>query len=161
MPGAHRAVVVGEAGGVSYVDDSKATNPHAADAALSAYQHVVWIAGGLLKGADVESLVEANAKRLDAVVLIGADRARFAQALARHAPDVPVREVQSGDDDGMAQAVRLASESARPGSVVLLAPAAASMDMFTDYAHRGRAFCDAVRAVLSNAAGSGPIERDG
>ncbi|QUH00890.1 UDP-N-acetylmuramoyl-L-alanine--D-glutamate ligase [Saccharopolyspora erythraea] len=149
QPGAHRSVVVAESAGVSYVDDSKATNPHAADAALRAHPKVVWIAGGLLKGADVEDLVAANAPRLAAVVLIGQDRARFAEALARHAPDVPVREVESGDDAGMLAAVRLAGEFAEPGCAVVLAPAAASMDMFTDYAHRGRAFADAVREVLS------------
>ncbi|MHA6805189.1 UDP-N-acetylmuramoyl-L-alanine--D-glutamate ligase [Salinifilum ghardaiensis] len=146
-PGAHRSVPVAESGGVSYVDDSKATNPHAADAALRAHPRVVWIAGGLLKGAEVDDLVAANAERLDAVVLLGRDRARFAEALARHAPDVPVREVAEGGEAGMAQAVRLASELARPGAVVLLAPAAASMDMFTDYAHRGRAFAEAVHAI--------------
>ncbi|GAA4829907.1 UDP-N-acetylmuramoyl-L-alanine--D-glutamate ligase [Saccharopolyspora rosea] len=150
-PGAHRSVPVAEAAGVSYVDDSKATNPHAADAALRAHPRVVWIAGGLLKGAEVDDLVAANADRLEAVVLLGRDRDRFAAALARHAPDVPVREVTAGDDAGMLQAVRTATEFARPGSVVLLAPAAASMDMFTDYAHRGRAFADAVRAVLAEA----------
>nr|WP_235862947.1 UDP-N-acetylmuramoyl-L-alanine--D-glutamate ligase [Saccharopolyspora kobensis] len=149
QPGAHRSVPVAEAAGVSYVDDSKATNPHAADAALRAHPRVVWIAGGLLKGADVDELVAANADRLAAAVLIGRDRAQFAAALARHAPDVPVREVSAGDDAGMLQAVRSAHEFASPGSVVLLAPAAASMDMFTDYAHRGRAFADAVREVLA------------
>ncbi|WP_433869631.1 UDP-N-acetylmuramoyl-L-alanine--D-glutamate ligase [Saccharopolyspora sp. CA-218241] len=151
-PGAHRSVPVGEGGGVTYVDDSKATNPHAAAAALRAHPRVVWIAGGLLKGAEVDELVAAHADRLDAVVLIGQDRDRFAAAVARHAPDVPVREVLSGDDAGMLHAVRLASGFARPGSVVLLAPAAASMDMFTDYAHRGRAFADAARTVLAEAA---------
>ncbi|WP_406689134.1 UDP-N-acetylmuramoyl-L-alanine--D-glutamate ligase [Saccharopolyspora sp. ID03-671] len=148
-PGAHRSVVVAESAGVSYVDDSKATNPHAADAALRAHDSVVWIAGGLLKGADVDELVRANAGRLASVVLIGRDRAEFSAALGRHAPDVPVDEVAAGDDAGMLEAVRLAHDHARPGSAVLLAPAAASMDMFTDYAHRGRAFADAVRAVLS------------
>jgi UDP-N-acetylmuramoylalanine--D-glutamate ligase len=148
-PGAHRSVLVAEAAGVSYVDDSKATNPHAADAALRAHDSVVWIAGGLLKGADVDDLVRANAGRLATAVLIGRDRAEFSAALGRHAPDVPVHEVAAGDDAGMLEAVRLAHVCARPGSVVLLAPAAASMDMFTDYAHRGRAFADAVRAVLS------------
>lgn len=155
QPGAHRSVVVTEAAGVSYVDDSKATNPHAAAAALRAHPRVVWIAGGMLKGADADEIVMANRERLEAVVLIGKDRARFAQALARHAPDVPVREVDSRDDTGMVHAVRRANEFARPGSVVLLAPAAASMDMFTDYAHRGRAFADAVRAVLSGSAAQG------
>lgn len=151
-PGAHRSVPVAEAAGVSYVDDSKATNPHAAAAALRAHSRVVWIAGGMLKGAEVGHLVAENADRLAAVVLIGRDRARFAEALARHAPDVPVREVEARDDAGMLQAVRLARGLATSGTAVLLAPAAASMDMFTDYAHRGRAFADAVRTVLSEPA---------
>ncbi|MEU6129067.1 UDP-N-acetylmuramoyl-L-alanine--D-glutamate ligase [Saccharopolyspora sp. NPDC047091] len=146
-PGAHRSVVVAETGGTTWVDDSKATNPHAADAALRAHDRVVWIAGGLLKGADVEELVARNAGRLAAVVLIGRDRAAFAEALARHAPHVPVDEVSAGDDAGMSQAVTRAAAHAAPGTAVLLAPAAASMDMFTDYAHRGRAFADAVRAL--------------
>ncbi|MFC7340664.1 UDP-N-acetylmuramoyl-L-alanine--D-glutamate ligase [Saccharopolyspora griseoalba] len=149
QPGAHRSVVVAESAGVSYVDDSKATNPHAADAALRAHERVVWIAGGLLKGADVDQLVADNADRIAAAVLIGRDRAEFSTALGRHAPDVPVREVGSGDDAGMLEAVRLAHDFARPGTVVLLAPAAASMDMFTDYAHRGRAFAAAVTSVLA------------
>lgn len=150
-PGAHRSVPVAHDGGVSYVDDSKATNPHAADAALRAHQRVVWIAGGLLKGAQVDGLVAANVDRLDGVVLIGADRGEFAAALARHAPAVPVRQIDSGGEDGMLHAVRQANDLARPGAVVLLAPAAASMDMFTDYAHRGRAFADAVHTVLTEA----------
>lgn len=149
--GDHRSIHIGNAAEVSYVDDSKATNPHAADAALRAHSAVVWIAGGLLKGAEVDELIAANADRLEGVVLIGTDRARFAEGLARHAPDVPVREVGSRDDSGMLQAVRQAAELASPGSVVLLAPAAASMDMFTDYAHRGRAFADAVSVVSSTA----------
>lgn len=147
QPGEHRSAVVAEIAGVTYVDDSKATNPHAAEAALRACRRVVWIAGGLLKGADVDELVARNADRLDAVVLIGRDRARFAEALARHAPRVPVEEVTAGDDAGMSHAVRRAARLARPGAAVLLAPAAASMDMFTDYAHRGRAFADAVREL--------------
>jgi UDP-N-acetylmuramoylalanine--D-glutamate ligase len=142
-PGEHRSALVAEVDGVSYVDDSKATNPHAAEAALRAHRRVVWIAGGLLKGAEVDDLVAANADRLDGAVLIGQDRAAFARALDRHAPRVPVREVDSRDDSGMIEAVRLARELAAPGAVVLLAPAAASMDMFTDYAHRGRAFAEA------------------
>ena len=139
----------------TWVDDSKATNPHAADAALRAHDRVVWIAGGLLKGADVEELVARNAGRLAAVVLIGRDRAAFAEALARHAPHVPVDEVSAGDDAGMSQAVTRAAAHAAPGTAVLLAPAAASMDMFTDYAHRGRAFADAVRALPATAPTTG------
>ena len=166
--GAHRNVRVATVGGVDWVDDSKATNPHAAGASLAAYERVVWIAGGLLKGADVEPLVAAVAPRLAGAVLLGRDRDRIAAALARHAPSVPVVTVISGDDgpmdrdptDGgtvptaeetMRQVVAAAARLARPGDTVLLAPAAASMDVFGDYAHRGRAFADAVRGLGGDA----------
>ncbi|HEY2723485.1 MAG TPA: UDP-N-acetylmuramoyl-L-alanine--D-glutamate ligase [Pseudonocardiaceae bacterium] len=146
-PGGHRGVPVGVRAGVHYVDDSKATNPHAARAALLAHPRVVWIAGGLLKGADVDDLIADTRERLVGAVLLGADRAAIAAALARHAPDLPVRTVDSGDDDAMTEVVAAAASLARPGDVVLLAPAAASMDMFTDYAHRGSAFAAAVAAL--------------
>ena len=87
--------------GVTYVDDSKATNPHAAQASIAAYPRVVWIAGGLLKGASVDELVAAVANRLVGAVLIGRDRALIANALSRHAPDVPVVEVVTGEDSGV------------------------------------------------------------
>ncbi|KOV85891.1 UDP-N-acetylmuramoyl-L-alanine--D-glutamate ligase [Nocardia sp. NRRL S-836] len=147
-PAAHRAVLVGSADDIRYVNDSKATNPHAAVASLRAFDSVVWIAGGLLKGASVEEMVRSEAHRLRAVVLIGQDRDVLADALARHAPDVPVRVLDTGDDEPMTVAVRAARELARPGDTVLLAPAAASMDMFTDYAHRGQAFTAAVRELI-------------
>ena len=146
-PGGHRGVLVGEHAGVCYVDDSKATNPHAARASLLARHRVVWIAGGLLKGVEVDSLVIETRDRLLGAVLLGTDRATIAAALARHAPNLPVRVVDSGDDGAMMEAVAVAAELASPGGVVLLAPAAASMDMFTDYAHRGRAFAAAVAAL--------------
>ncbi|MGY1719801.1 UDP-N-acetylmuramoyl-L-alanine--D-glutamate ligase [Blastococcus sp. SYSU DS0552] len=158
--GAHRNVLVATVDGVDYVDDSKATNPHAAGASLAAYPRVVWVAGGLLKGADVDPLVAAVAPRLAGVVLLGRDRAQVAASLARHAPSVPVVEVPSGDDDGvagtrvtaeatMARVVAAAHGLAQPGDTVLLAPAAASMDVFRDYGHRGRAFADAVRGLAA------------
>jgi UDP-N-acetylmuramoylalanine--D-glutamate ligase len=149
-PIAHRAEAIAELGGVCYVNDSKATNPHAAASSLRGYEHVVWIAGGLLKGANVDDLVTEAAARLSGVVLIGADREVIATALARHAPDVPVHTVPTGEHGAMAvmsEAVRLASALAKQGDTVLLAPAAASMDMFTDYQHRGRAFAEAVLAL--------------
>ena len=99
--GRHRAEVVAEVDGVTYVDDSKATNPHAAQASIAAYPRVVWIAGGLLKGASVDELVAAVANRLVGAVLIGRDRALVANALSRHAPDVPVVEVVTGEDSGV------------------------------------------------------------
>jgi UDP-N-acetylmuramoylalanine--D-glutamate ligase len=105
------------------------------------------VAGGLLKGASVDELVTEVTPRLAGVVLLGADRDRIAAALARHAPQVPVRVVDAGDHEAMNQVVREAGAMARPGDVVLLAPAAASMDMFTDYAHRGRAFTEAVERL--------------
>ena len=151
VPGAHRNVEVARRTGVAYVDDSKATNPHAAAASLSAYDPVVWIAGGLLKGADVDALVAAVGPRLRAVVLLGTDRAEFTRALARHAPDVPVVEVPRLDTAAMSEAVTAASRLAEPGDTVLLAPAAASMDCFRDYAQRGQLFARAVRDLPGGA----------
>ncbi|MEI2765865.1 MAG: UDP-N-acetylmuramoyl-L-alanine--D-glutamate ligase [Dermatophilaceae bacterium] len=154
-PDPHRIAEVATVGGVRYVNDSKATNPHAARAALAAYDSVVWVAGGQLKGADVEPLVEAVSDTLRAVVLIGADRALIAAALARHAPDVPVVEIDAPDTgdmrarglDVMDLVVRRAAALAAPGDVVLLAPAAASLDMFEGYAARGEAFEAAVHRL--------------
>ncbi|MGQ0480788.1 MAG: UDP-N-acetylmuramoyl-L-alanine--D-glutamate ligase [Pseudonocardia sp.] len=146
-PGPHRGVVVGEHRGVRYVNDSKATNPHAADAALAGHRRVIWIAGGQLKGASVTDLVQRHGHRMAGVVLIGIDRAAFRDALLRHAPEVRVSEVASGEHDPMTDAVSLAAGMAAPGDVVLLAPAAASLDQFPDYAARGRAFADAVAAL--------------
>ncbi|MBO9577737.1 MAG: UDP-N-acetylmuramoyl-L-alanine--D-glutamate ligase [Microbacteriaceae bacterium] len=148
----HRTERVAEADGVAWVDDSKATNPHAADAALKAFGSVVWIVGGLLKGVDVSELVAAHAGRLRAAVVIGADRAEVLDALARHAPGVAVLEAVPGEDGQvMPEAVRLAAGVARAGDTVLLSPAAASMDQFDDYADRGRRFQAAVRTRLGGA----------
>ena len=99
--GRHRAEVVDVVDGVTYVDDSKATNPHAAQASITAYPRVVWIAGGLLKGASVDALVTAVANRLVGAVLIGRDRSMIRDALSRHAPDVPVVELVTGEDSGV------------------------------------------------------------
>lgn len=145
----HRIETVAEADGVRWVDDSKATNPHAAAASLGAFERVVWIAGGLTKGVDVGPLVEAAVDRLRAVVLIGADPGAFRAALDRHAPGVPVTVVPHGRTEAvMPLAVAAARDAARLGDVVLLAPAAASMDQFTDYGDRGRRFAAAVRDAL-------------
>ena len=147
VPDRHRNERVAEVAGVAYVDDSKATNPHAAAASLTSYEPVVWIAGGLLKGAPVDELVAAVAPRLAGAVLLGADRAVLAAAIARHAPSLPVVAVSRTDDGAMSEVVRAAAELARAGDTVLLAPAAASMDMFRDYGARGDAFAAAVRAL--------------
>ncbi len=146
---AHRIELVRIEGGISWVDDSKATNPHAADASLRAYRSVVWVAGGLLKGVDVDDLVRGHADHLRAVVLIGVEREALRSAIERHAPDLPVFEVDvDSADDVMPVAVRLAADVAQAGDTVLLAPAAASMDQFVDYAERGRRFQAAVNQLF-------------
>ncbi|PYI67077.1 UDP-N-acetylmuramoyl-L-alanine--D-glutamate ligase [Arthrobacter livingstonensis] len=163
--GDHRIQPVAKAGGVLWVNDSKATNPHAASASLSAFKPVIWIAGGLSKGVEYDGLVSAHADRLKAVVLIGEDSSALAGALARHAPDVPVIETgraQTGKegmvetpifgDAVMAQAVAAAAGLAADGDTVLMAPASASMDQFSSYAHRGQAFISAVRELLERRA---------
>jgi UDP-N-acetylmuramoylalanine--D-glutamate ligase len=146
-PEPHRNALVAVVDDVAWVDDSKATNPHAAAASLAAYAPVVWVAGGLLKGADVDELVRRAAPRLRAVVLLGADRAVLREALQRHAPDLPVVEVARLDTGAMLEVVTAARDLAQPGDTVLLAPAAASMDCFADYKQRGDLFAAAVRAL--------------
>jgi UDP-N-acetylmuramoylalanine--D-glutamate ligase len=172
--GRHRAEVIALVDGVTYVDDSKATNPHAAQASITAYPRVVWIAGGLLKGASVDELVTAVANRLVGAVLIGRDRTLIRDALSRHAPDVPIVELATGEDSGvpgqiesavnhvtrvvnvsgrsvsdavMAAVVDAARALADPGDTVLLAPAGASFDQFSGYGQRGDAFASAVTAL--------------
>ncbi|WP_405217424.1 UDP-N-acetylmuramoyl-L-alanine--D-glutamate ligase [Agrococcus sp. Ld7] len=142
----HRTELVAEQGGVRFVDDSKATNPHAAEGSLSAFDRVVWIVGGLFKGADLAPLVERHASRVVACVAIGVDRAPVREAFARHAPGIPLVEVDTADTDAvMRLAVEAAASHAAPGVTVLLAPAAASMDQFSNYAERGDRFAEAVR----------------
>ncbi|GAB7191123.1 UDP-N-acetylmuramoyl-L-alanine--D-glutamate ligase [Kineococcus sp. NUM-3379] len=151
-PAPHRVATVAHVDGIRWVDDSKATNAHAAQASLAAFGSVVWIAGGLAKGGRFDDLVAANSSRLRAAVLLGRDRDVIAAALARHAPDVPVvlvdppqtGGVQELPDALMDAVVERAAALARPGDTVLLAPACASMDQFTSYGHRGDAFAAAV-----------------
>jgi UDP-N-acetylmuramoylalanine--D-glutamate ligase len=154
-PEPHRNALVTTVDGVGYVDDSKATNPHAALASLLAYPRIVWVAGGQLKGVDPDDLVGRVADRLAGAVLLGVDRSALAEALARHAPRVPVIDVSSTDDEAMAEVVRAAAGLARPGDTVLLAPAAASLDMYVSYSARGDAFAAAVRGLAANGAAPG------
>ena len=152
--GAHRARLLARVDGIAFVDDTKATNPAAAGASLQSAQRIVWIAGGDLKGADVDPLVRSAAPRLVGTVLIGRDAAPFHEALSRHAPQIPAVRIPPGDtEDGagrarlMEEAVRAARGLASPGDVILLAPAAASLDQFRDYAERGDLFAAAVAAL--------------
>ncbi|WP_033348041.1 UDP-N-acetylmuramoyl-L-alanine--D-glutamate ligase [Kitasatospora aureofaciens] len=151
-PDAHRIAEVGTVREVTYIDDSKATNTHAAAASLAAYRPIVWIAGGLAKGATFDDLVQGAAERLRAVVLIGQDRALIREALERHAPDVPVIDAAEGQTGAVAmtEVVRTAASLARSGDTVLLAPACASMDMFTNYGERGDLFAAAVRELADS-----------
>ncbi len=147
VPEPHRNAPIATVRGVSYVDDSKATNPHAAQASLTSYDRIVWVAGGQLKGVDIAPLVELVAPRLAGAVLLGVDRREIREALTRHAPSLPVVDVSRTDDGAMGEVVRAAAAMARAGDTVLLAPAAASKDMFTGYDHRGRAFAQAVHQL--------------
>jgi UDP-N-acetylmuramoylalanine--D-glutamate ligase len=150
-PDGHRIQTVAVVDEVTWIDDSKATNPHAAQSSLQGYDPVVWVAGGLAKGARFDDLVAAVRSRLRGVVLLGRDRAVIAEALSRHAPDVPVIVVDDGEtgrargENPMESVVDAAARMTQPGDTVLLAPGCASMDMFTDYGARGDAFAAAVR----------------
>ena len=149
-PDGHRIAHVAESAGVTWIDDSKATNPHAAQSSLSAYEDVVWVAGGLAKGARFDDLVVAVRERLRGVVLLGRDRQVIADALSRHAPDVPVIDVGADETgDPMERVVDAAAGLARSGDTVLLAPGCASMDMFTHYGAGGDAFAAAVNRRIA------------
>ncbi|MEY2989660.1 MAG: UDP-N-acetylmuramoyl-L-alanine--D-glutamate ligase [Candidatus Nanopelagicales bacterium] len=148
-PAPHRIAEVGSVAGIRFVDDSKATNAHAAAMSLTAYPHVVWIAGGMAKGQKFDDLVLRVRDRLRGVVLLGVDAHVIADDLARHAPDVPVITIDRTDTGAMRDVVEAAASLASPGDVVLLAPGCASWDMFDDYSHRGRMFGESVHAMMS------------
>jgi len=139
----HRIQLVAEVDGVRYINDSKATNAHAATASLTSFESVVWILGGLLKGVDISELISQFAPRLRGAVVIGADRAEIVEAFRNLAPSLPLVEISEGDSV-MTKAVEAAASMAAAGDVVLLAPAAASMDQFLNYQQRGEAFIEAV-----------------
>ena len=148
----HRIELVLEHAGVRYINDSKATNAHAASASLSSFESVVWILGGQLKGVDISELIAKFAKRLRAAVVIGMVRNEILESFQALAPGVTVFEVPDGDDV-MDRAVELASQSAQSGDVVLLAPAAASMDQFASYQDRGTRFAESVSRVVGGMSG--------
>jgi UDP-N-acetylmuramoylalanine--D-glutamate ligase len=157
-PGRHRIETVYESNLVSWVNDSKATNPHAASASLMSHLSVVWIAGGLAKGAEMSSLVQRCKGRIKAAILIGADRQLIEDALQEHAPDIPrvlldapADYTRGGDSNSLMEAVvSQAAKLVAPGDTVLMAPACASMDQFISYADRGDRFTAAVRKVVAH-----------
>ena len=155
-PGRHRIELVLEQDGVRWIDDSKATNPHAAQASLMSQLSVVWIAGGLAKGAEMSELIAQVGSRLRAAVLIGTDRELIAHELERNFPDValirvdpkPGHDQSSADNEFMNQIVTAAKLLAQDGDAVLLAPACASMDQFVSYGDRGDRFAKSVREIV-------------
>jgi len=150
--GRHRIENIFSQGEINWVDDSKATNPHAAAASLMATLSAIWIAGGLAKGADMAELIARCKSRIKAAILIGADRELIAAELKAHAPNVeiiyidePASYQRGGDDNSlMEEVVKAAKIRAVAGDTVLLAPACASMDQFISYADRGDRFAKAV-----------------
>lgn len=156
--GPHRSELILENEGVKWVDDSKATNPHAASASIAAHRSVIWIAGGLAKGAAMQDLVEQSKGRIKAAILIGQDRAIIAKELHARAPKVQVFEIDVDDkylkgaksNSLMESVIVKAQQIAESGDVVLLAPACASMDQFISYSDRGDRFAAAIRKMVSN-----------
>jgi UDP-N-acetylmuramoylalanine--D-glutamate ligase len=141
----HRAQFLGQLNQVRFVNDSKATNAHAAEASLGATESVVWILGGLLKGVNPEPLIIRHGAKLRGVVLLGAETELLEGLFSAHLPGLPV--VLAAKNDPMDSAVQLAVGISEPGDTVLLAPMAASMDQFLDYAERGEKFVEAVRKL--------------
>jgi UDP-N-acetylmuramoylalanine--D-glutamate ligase len=157
-PGRHRIETVYESDSVAWVDDSKATNPHAAAASLMSHLSVVWIAGGLAKGADMSAVIQRCKTRIRSAILIGTDRQLIAAALQEYAPQVPVVFVDAPADYArggvsnslMEAVVAQAAALVAPGDTVLMAPACASMDQFISYADRGDRFAAAVLKVVAH-----------
>ena len=149
--GGHRIQTVAVRDHITWVDDSKATNPHAAESSLRAFENVVWIAGGQAKNTSFDDLAERHKDRLRGVVLLGVDRRQIADALARHAPEVPVIVVDRQDTGAMNEVVIAARSLAHPGDTVLLAPGCASKDMYSGYDARGDAFAASVSALSPRA----------
>ena len=142
----HRIQIIARHRGVTWVDDSKATNPHAAASSLRAYPGAVWVVGGDLKGVDIADLVATVGATARAAVVIGVERAAVVAAFERHAPQVPVFEVDAGETGQvMSRVVEIAAGIVEDEGTVLLAPAAASFDQFSSYADRGHRFAEAVQ----------------
>jgi UDP-N-acetylmuramoylalanine--D-glutamate ligase len=150
--GRHRIEMVFSSKGINWVNDSKATNPHAAAASLISTLSAIWIAGGLAKGAEMGDLIKRCKSRIKVAILIGTDRELIAAKLREIAPKVEIiyvdaqnSYVKGGTDNSLMEAVVSAAKArAVAGDTVLLAPACASMDQFLSYADRGERFTKAV-----------------
>ena len=137
--------------GIDWVNDSKATNPHAATAALLSHLSNIWIAGGLAKGAKMDELISRTNSRIKAAILIGKDAELIAKALTKHAPETPIHRIADNKNpaDLMDEVINCAKNIASAGDTVLLAPACASMDQFSSYAQRGELFIDSVSRLVA------------
>jgi UDP-N-acetylmuramoylalanine--D-glutamate ligase len=154
--GRHRIEEVANVNGVSWVNDSKATNPHATAASLNSSLSSIWIAGGLAKGSEMRELIAKCKSRIKVAILIGTDRELIADELRTQAPEIEIVYVDApstyqrgGTDNSLMEAVvKAAAERAKEGDRVLLAPACASMDQFISYSDRGDRFAAAVKKVV-------------
>jgi len=153
--GRHRIEEVAVHDGITWINDSKATNPHAAAASLLSSLSSIWIAGGLAKGAEMSELINRCKSRIKAAILIGTDRELIAHELRTQAPEIEIVYIDApstykrGETDNslMEAVVKAAAERATTGDTVLLAPACASMDQFISYSDRGDRFAAAVKKV--------------
>jgi UDP-N-acetylmuramoylalanine--D-glutamate ligase len=148
----HRMELILSQDEINWVDDSKATNPHAAMASLLSYFNIIWIAGGLAKGASMDELAVGARNRIKSIILIGQDRELIAQAFAKHSPSAELIRINQESDAKqlMRDVVMQAKKLAKSGDTVLLAPACASMDQFDSYVQRGQLFAQAVRELVAN-----------
>ncbi len=146
-PAKHRIELIAEINGVKFIDDSKATNSHAAIQSILAYQNVIWIGGGDAKGQNLMDLIKTTAGNMKAAVLLGKDRVEIYQLLQAAAPDLPITVIDELNPKvAMEQVVAQAKMYAASGDTVLLAPGCASWDMFENYSHRGDLFATSVIA---------------
>lgn len=148
----HRMELVLDKAGVKWINDSKATNPHAASASLMSHHNVIWIAGGLAKGAQMAPLIRRAGERIKHAIVIGTDAQLIEESLRTFAPHVGITHIYKAGtaEDFMDSIVLSAYDHASPGDVVLLAPACASMDQFISYAQRGSLFVDAVQRLVAS-----------
>ena len=157
-PGKHRIETVFESNEISWINDSKATNPHAAAASIMSHLSVVWIAGGLAKGADMNMLIEKSKNRIKAAILIGTDRDLIEAAFVKHSPstprvlvNLPNDYIKGGESNSLMECVvKVAMDLAVSGDTVLMAPACASMDQFISYSDRGERFSKAVIKLVAH-----------
>ncbi|ARX64261.1 UDP-N-acetylmuramoyl-L-alanyl-D-glutamate synthetase [Corynebacterium pseudotuberculosis] len=145
----HRGQIVGNARGIVAIDNSKATNPHAAGTALANHESIVWVAGGQLKGSEIRDLVLEHSPRLKAVALLGVDAPIIAETVRELAPHAAIMVTENRKPrEAMDEVVSWSVAQAAPGDAIILAPAAASLDMYSGMGQRGDMFAEAIAREL-------------